>query len=40
MEYHTAHNDLGAHWDVLQDEAIKAESQSGLPMFGITFFRG
>jgi predicted SnoaL-like aldol condensation-catalyzing enzyme len=22
------------HWDVLQDEATKAESKSGLPMFG------
>jgi hypothetical protein len=25
------------HWDVLQDEATKAESVSGLPMFGNTF---
>jgi predicted SnoaL-like aldol condensation-catalyzing enzyme len=25
------------HWDVLQDEATKAESQSGLPMFGEKF---
>ncbi|HEX3462709.1 MAG TPA: nuclear transport factor 2 family protein [Candidatus Elarobacter sp.] len=25
------------HWDVLQDEATKAESKSGLPMFGDTF---
>ncbi|HWN76342.1 MAG TPA: nuclear transport factor 2 family protein [Bradyrhizobium sp.] len=25
------------HWDVLQDEATKAESRSGLPMFGTTF---
>jgi predicted SnoaL-like aldol condensation-catalyzing enzyme len=25
------------HWDVLQDEATKAESVSGLPMFGDTF---
>jgi predicted SnoaL-like aldol condensation-catalyzing enzyme len=24
------------HWDVLQDEATEAESQSGLPMFGTT----
>jgi predicted SnoaL-like aldol condensation-catalyzing enzyme len=27
------------HWDVLQDEATKAESKSGLPMFGETFGR-
>jgi predicted SnoaL-like aldol condensation-catalyzing enzyme len=25
------------HWDVIQDEAAKAESKSGLPMFGETF---
>jgi predicted SnoaL-like aldol condensation-catalyzing enzyme len=25
---------LAEHWDVLQDEATKAESESGLPMFG------
>jgi len=25
------------HWDVIQDEAIKAESKSGLPMFGDKF---
>jgi predicted SnoaL-like aldol condensation-catalyzing enzyme len=28
---------LAEHWDVLQDEATKAESQSSLPMFGTTF---
>ena len=28
---------LGEHWDVLQDEATKAESKSGLPMFGDRF---
>ena len=28
---------LKEHWDVLQDEATKAESVSGLPMFGETF---
>lgn len=28
---------LAEHWDVLQDEASKAESQSGLPMFGDAF---
>jgi predicted SnoaL-like aldol condensation-catalyzing enzyme len=28
---------LTEHWDVLQDEATKAESVSGLPMFGNTF---
>jgi predicted SnoaL-like aldol condensation-catalyzing enzyme len=28
---------LAEHWDALQDEATKEESQSGLPMFGTTF---
>jgi predicted SnoaL-like aldol condensation-catalyzing enzyme len=28
---------LTEHWDVLQDEATKAESKSGLPMFGDRF---
>jgi predicted SnoaL-like aldol condensation-catalyzing enzyme len=28
---------LAEHWDVLQDEATKAESRSGLPMFGTSF---
>ena len=28
---------LAEHWDVLQDEATEAESQSGLPMFGTEF---
>jgi predicted SnoaL-like aldol condensation-catalyzing enzyme len=28
---------LKEHWDVLQDEATKGESVSGLPMFGDTF---
>jgi predicted SnoaL-like aldol condensation-catalyzing enzyme len=28
---------LVEHWDVLQDEATKAESQSGRPMFGAAF---
>jgi predicted SnoaL-like aldol condensation-catalyzing enzyme len=28
---------LAEHWDVLQDEATKAESKSGLPMFGNRF---
>jgi predicted SnoaL-like aldol condensation-catalyzing enzyme len=28
---------LAEHWDVLQDEASKAESKSGLPMFGDKF---
>jgi predicted SnoaL-like aldol condensation-catalyzing enzyme/predicted ester cyclase len=28
---------LAEHWDVLQDEATKEESQSGLPMFGTSF---
>jgi predicted SnoaL-like aldol condensation-catalyzing enzyme len=28
---------LAEHWDVLQDEATKAESKSGLPMFGEAF---
>ena len=30
---------LAEHWDVLQDEATEAESQSGLPMFGASFPR-
>jgi len=28
---------LAEHWDVLQDEATKSESKSGLPMFGESF---
>src|SRR6202047_2826075 len=28
---------LAEHWDVLQDEATRAESKSGLPMFGDRF---
>jgi predicted SnoaL-like aldol condensation-catalyzing enzyme len=28
---------LAEHWDVIQDEATKAESKSGLPMFGDAF---
>jgi hypothetical protein len=28
---------LAEHWDVLQDKATKAESKSGLPMFGDRF---
>ena len=28
---------LAEHWDVLQDEATEAESQSGRPMFGTKF---
>jgi len=28
---------LAEHWDVLQDEATRAESKSGLPMFGTQF---
>ena len=32
-----ADNVLAEHWDVLQDEATEAESQSGLPMFGTKF---
>jgi predicted SnoaL-like aldol condensation-catalyzing enzyme len=28
---------LAEHWDVLQDEATRAESKSGLPMFGDAF---
>jgi predicted SnoaL-like aldol condensation-catalyzing enzyme len=30
---------LVEHWDVLQDEATKQESKSGLPMFGDAFSR-
>jgi predicted SnoaL-like aldol condensation-catalyzing enzyme len=28
---------LAEHWDVLQDEASRVESKSGLPMFGDRF---
>jgi predicted SnoaL-like aldol condensation-catalyzing enzyme len=28
---------LAEHWDVLQDEVTRAESASGLPMFGDQF---
>jgi predicted SnoaL-like aldol condensation-catalyzing enzyme len=28
---------LTEHWDVLQDEGSREESQGGLPMFGATF---
>jgi predicted SnoaL-like aldol condensation-catalyzing enzyme len=28
---------LAEHWDVMQDEATRAESKSGLPMFGSQF---
>ena len=28
---------LVEHWDVIQDEAAKHESKSGLPMFGDQF---
>jgi predicted SnoaL-like aldol condensation-catalyzing enzyme len=28
---------LAEHWDVLQDEATRVESRSGLPMFGERF---
>jgi predicted SnoaL-like aldol condensation-catalyzing enzyme len=28
---------LAEHWDVIQDEATKAQSRSGLPMFGDSF---
>jgi len=28
---------LAEHWDVLQDEASRAESTSGQPMFGDSF---
>ena len=28
---------LTEHWDVIQDEATKEESKSGLPMFGDHF---
>jgi predicted SnoaL-like aldol condensation-catalyzing enzyme len=32
-----ANDMLAEHWDVVQDEATEAESQSGLPMFGTKF---
>lgn len=28
---------LAEHWDVIQDEATKEESKSGMPMFGASF---
>jgi predicted SnoaL-like aldol condensation-catalyzing enzyme len=28
---------LAEHWDVIQDEATKEQSKSGMPMFGISF---
>jgi predicted SnoaL-like aldol condensation-catalyzing enzyme len=28
---------LAEHWDVIQDEATRAQSLSGLPMFGDSF---
>jgi len=28
---------LAEHWDVVQDQATKDESKSGLPMFGEAF---
>ncbi len=28
---------LVEHWDVIQDEATRTESKSGLPMFGDAF---
>lgn len=31
---------LTEHWDVIQDEAIRESSKSGLPMFGNTFPKG
>jgi len=31
------HGILVEHWDVIQNEASKAESKSGLPMFGRDF---
>jgi hypothetical protein len=31
---------LAEHWDVLQDEAARAELKSGLPMFGTQFREG
>jgi len=36
---HSSHEGrrLLEHWDVIQDEATKAESKSGLPMFGEKF---
>jgi predicted SnoaL-like aldol condensation-catalyzing enzyme len=31
---------LAEHWDVIEDEVTKAESKSGLPMFGDKFSEG
>jgi predicted SnoaL-like aldol condensation-catalyzing enzyme len=32
-----ANGQLAEHWDVIQDEVSKADSLSGLPMFGDKF---
>ena len=34
---HMEDGKLAEHWDVLQDEATRAQSVSGLPMFGDRF---
>jgi predicted SnoaL-like aldol condensation-catalyzing enzyme len=31
------HGVLAEHWDVIEDQATRASSKSGLPMFGNTF---
>jgi predicted SnoaL-like aldol condensation-catalyzing enzyme len=28
---------LAEHWDVIQDEATREQSKSGMPMFGASF---
>ena len=32
-----ANGQMVEHWDVMQDEATRADSKSGRPMFGATF---
>ena len=34
---HIENGMLVEHWDVIQDEATRETSKSGLPMFGDTF---
>ena len=30
---------LAEHWDVIEDEATQEQAESGLPMFGGSFFK-
>jgi predicted SnoaL-like aldol condensation-catalyzing enzyme len=37
LEYRVKDGLLVEHWDVIQDEASREQSRSGLPMFGDEF---